>query len=161
MLTPKQCQELTALRSLQDILLLRRQTPIISLSGLVKTEGEKKTLATLTLYFITLSLQLKGLKNNLNQHDMEQLATLFLQEFGGFSLLDVHLLCRRIFTGYYGNLYESLHPHKVFCFAREYIVEMNQTATQLPFHHDKPALLNQYLQATTTKDLEIIPCNKW
>ncbi len=83
MLTPKQCQELTALRSLQDILLLRRQTPIISLSGLVKTEGEKKTLATLTLYFITLSLQLKGLKNNLNQHDMEQLATLFFARIWG------------------------------------------------------------------------------
>lgn len=64
-----------------------------------------------------------GLRRPLDEEQIDFIAEELLREYSTLTLADLHLLFRRIASGAYGELYDSLTPPKLLDFASQYFNE--------------------------------------
>lgn len=78
--------------------------------------------ADLVKMFIELN-QFANVKNKMNQAQIIETINLLFEEYPRISLQEYAIFFRRIKTGYYGQLYESLDGIKIMAFMKEFYRE--------------------------------------
>jgi len=92
--------------------------------------------------------QFGNIKYKMNQSQITETINLLFSEFPRLSLQEYALFFRRIKTGYYGQLYESLDGIKIMAFMRDYYQEILRA-----YHEFKEEKHLQYKLEAGCRDL--------
>lgn len=108
-----------------------------TLSFLKKNQGEKFMEALLMSWFVNLNLIL-NLKRPLTDEAIELCSSTILKEHYTLKISDLAFLFKRIYSGHYGEFYESLSVPKVLSFFNDYFEERCNEAEKesLSKHYD-------------------------
>lgn len=98
-----------------------------NLYALRNNVGEEKVCTLMKVYLIELN-EVLGLKQPFSEAQIEAIAEEIVGMYSCLTMADVHLIFKRIKTGYYGNLYDRLPPPQMLGFFKEYFDERCEEA---------------------------------
>ena len=97
---------------------------------LANTLGSEKVCALIKLHLIELN-EILNLKKPLTERMIDVIAEDIMDEFKLLTMADVYLVFKRIRTGYYGEMYESINGAKMIPWFREYFHERCDCAAEI------------------------------
>lgn len=92
--------------------------------------GSKYIESILKLHLISLNQRMQ-LKRSLTETQISETAYEIISQFAVLNMADLNLVFRRIVTGYYGEMYESISTTKIMSFFRSYFNERLEVAETL------------------------------
>jgi len=98
-----------------------------ALAVIRKEKGDTKARQAVELWISDLN-DFLNISRKMSPQQIQQTATLIIQEFFYFNLADVNLIFTRAKKGQYGNFYESLDGPKIFSWFDQYDRERAETA---------------------------------
>ena len=98
-----------------------------TLGALFRTYGIEFTENYLCVWLIEVQ-EMIGVKNKMNDFQIEMCAQMILEEFKQINLADLQLVCKRAISGAYGQFYESISIPKVLEWFRLYFDERCESA---------------------------------
>jgi hypothetical protein len=122
-LPDKACKELREIKTVQDALAVK--TP--SLARLRKEKGAEYVGGCLELWIVYLQ-EFLNLKTKMNERMILGLVEMVLDDFPQLTIADIKIIITRAKKGQYGELYESLSPHKVYKWFESYFNERCEEA---------------------------------
>ena len=99
-----------------------------TLGKLVRTYGDEFSEKYICVWLIELQ-ELIGVKNKMNDFQIEMCAQMILEEFKQINLADMQCVSKRVISGHYGQFYESISIPKVIEIFRSYFNERCETAS--------------------------------
>lgn len=117
--------------------LLASKTDCPILASLKKDFGEEFMLGIIQMWIISLN-DFINTARKLTASQIEELSLYIYDQYHYLNVSDLYLITKRIKTGYYGNLYESLDGVKILSFFKNYCDERaNQNEAEAIRKHDQ------------------------
>jgi hypothetical protein len=101
-----------------------------TLGKLLRTYGDEFTEKYLCVWLIEIQ-EMLGVKNKMNDFQIEMCAQMLLDEFKQINLSDLQLVAKRAISGVYGQFYESISIPKVLEWFRLYFEERCETGAMI------------------------------
>lgn len=100
-----------------------------SIAKIKRELGDSFTKGYIKIWLIELN-ELLNLRRPMTESQITFSAQLIVDEFFNLKISDLTLLFRKILSGQYGELYESLNPPKILGFFRNYLNERTAIAAE-------------------------------
>ena len=97
--------------------IFKSKTP--SLARMKKEKGEEYTLKYLQMWIVTIN-DLSGVDKQMNEIQVQYTSKLVFQENPLLTVADIKLVCDRILSGHYGELYNMINSVKICKCFKEY-----------------------------------------
>ncbi|MEG1572801.1 MAG: hypothetical protein RR328_04535, partial [Bacteroidales bacterium] len=115
------------IKGVKDVLCISQK--ITNLYGLRQIYGEEKVEALLKLQLLDLN-EVLGLKQPFSERQIDEISEEIISLYSYLNMADLHLIFKRIKTGYYGELYDRLSTASIFSFFEKYFTERCQEAAK-------------------------------
>ena len=101
-----------------------------SIARIKKEMGASFTTGYIKIWLVELN-EMLNLRRPMTESQITFAAQLITDEFFGLKISDLQLLFRKILSGEYGELYESLNPPKILTFFRNYLNERMNVGAEM------------------------------
>lgn len=115
-----------------------------ALSKVRKDHGEQKAVGFL-MHRLAELIEYIGVKNQITSNTLEVMAYDILTEHYELTTADIAVICYRIRTAYYGEIYNNINPIKIMQYIRMYDDEKkNKAGEKSRLSHDKAVKKGPY-----------------